>query len=218
MSNKTLNNATLELTQKIQMHFPRDIDPEILRVWNGQSKEKITAVAMEIFGRLPQKPSILEFIGTVKIPATTEKFIAEDRFVIDRSDSAPVKIFYLGDNFKKWFLGKIEKPIEETILRCQKLRKSSVDDLIIAELGGKKKAETTLTEMFSLMERQPNDEDGILLTNGIFYIRDINGVLCAVGCGWDGGGWLVYASSVDASVRWFGGSQVFSRNPSESQS
>ena len=59
----------------------------------------------------------------------------------------------------------------------------SVDGPILAELGGEAKAETTLTEVYSLMEAQKNGENGPLLTNGyanIFYVRDVNGALRAV--------------------------------------
>jgi hypothetical protein len=90
-----------------------------------------------------------------------------------------------------------------------------VDGPIIAELGGEEKSETTLSEMFSLMEKQGKGEDGVLLNNGyanIFYIRDLAGVLRAVGVRWGGGGWGVGADSVGGPDRWDGGYRVFSRN------
>lgn len=43
MSDKALNPATLELTQKIQLHFPREIQANSLRAWNGASAELLTA-------------------------------------------------------------------------------------------------------------------------------------------------------------------------------
>lgn len=36
--------------------------------------------------------------------------MAKDRFVIDTSSNAKAKISFLGDNFKAWFLGKVEEP------------------------------------------------------------------------------------------------------------
>ncbi|GBE17095.1 hypothetical protein BMS3Abin15_00931 [bacterium BMS3Abin15] len=126
---------------------------------------------------------LLEFVGTAIISAIAKKFIAKDNFIVDTSKKAKVKISYLEDNFRENFLGKTEEAIPEIVLRYHKLRKSSVDKPILAELGGKEKAETTLTEMFALMEKQGNGESGCLLTNGyanIFYIHDVNGVLWAV--------------------------------------
>ncbi len=52
MSDKaTLSNAELELTQRIQMHFPRGVlSAEILKQWNGCPAEIITAVITRAFG------------------------------------------------------------------------------------------------------------------------------------------------------------------------
>jgi hypothetical protein len=151
-------------------------------------------------------------IGTVTVPATG-KLVAREKFVKDMSRKAAVKISYLGDNFSEWFLGKVEEPCPETTLRYAKLNRYSVDGPILAELGNT--AETTLAQIYALMERQPNGEDGVLLTNGyanIFYVRDINGALRAVYMGWKAGGWDVYAFSVADPFGWFGGISVFSCN------
>jgi len=163
-------------------------------------------------------PSILELVSTIVVNATTGKFVAKKKFVRDTGHEAKVKISYLGDNFTEWFLsgsGKTEDPISEQTLRYHKLRKSSVGGPIITELGGEAKAETTLSEMFSLMEKQKNGESGPLLNNGwwnIFYIKDQNGVLRAVDVFWLGDGWGVSAYSVEYPIGWDGGRQVFSRN------
>ncbi len=164
--------------------------------------------------------SILEFVSTVSIPATAGPFVAKEKFV--RGTGRKAKIGCLGDNFTAWFLngdGKTEDPISEQTLRYAKLRKASVDDPIIAELGGKAKAETTLAEMFSLMEKQGKGENGVLLNNNyvnIFYIKDKNDVLRTVHVFWDDGGWGVDASSVEYPHKWYGGIQVFSRSSSGS--
>ena len=162
--------------------------------------------------------SILELVSTVGTSATTSKFVAKDRFVVNTKRNAPVKISAVWDNFTTWFLsgkGKTEDPISEQTLRYHKLRQSSVDGPIITELGGEAKAETTLSEMFSLMEKQKNGEDGVLLNNGyanIFNIKDQNGVLRTVLVSWDDDGWFVNAFSVEYPSLWDAGSQVFSRN------
>ena len=163
-------------------------------------------------------PLILGLVSTIVVPATTGKFVAKDKFVVNTKRNAPVKISVVWDNFTELFLsgsGKTEDPITEQTLRYHKLRKSSVDGPIIAELGGAEKSETTLSEMFSLMEKQKNGEDGVLLNNGyanIFYIKDQNGVLRAVYVCWGDDGWYVVARSVEGPSGWGGGYQVFSRN------
>lgn len=161
--------------------------------------------------------NVLELIGMIVVPATVSKFVAKEKFVRGTGHKAKVKISYLGDNFTSWFLngdGKTEDLISEQTLRYHKLRQSSVDGPIIPELGGAEKSETTLSEMFSLMEKQKNGESGPLLNNGrwnIFYIRDQSGVLRTVSVDWDDGGWFVDAYPVENPYEWYCGCQVFSR-------
>ena len=164
------------------------------------------------------RTNLLEPVSTIVIPATTGTFVAKEKFIQDTGRKAKVKISYLGDNFTAWFLsddGKTEEPITEQTLRYGKLRKSSVDAPIITELGGEAKAETTLTEVFSLMEKQATGEEGVLLNNGwanLFYVKDQSGVLRTVRVSWGGDGWRVNADSVENPDRWGGGRRVFSRN------
>lgn len=158
---------------------------------------------------------ILELLGTVIIPATTEKFVVRDYI----SKLRKKREVYVGSNFENWFFNKTVEPISKSELRYHKLRKNSVDDPIIAELGSEAKAETTLAEMFVLVEMQANGESGVLLTNGyanIFYVRDINGVLRTVCCYWHVGDWRVHANPVEDPHACNDGGQVFSRNSCES--
>lgn len=160
-------------------------------------------------------------ISTVTIPATTEKFIVKDKFKVDISKKANVKISYTGDNFNAWFGEKIKEAFSGGILYGRKLNKNSVDGPILSELGGQEKAETTLSEVFAMMECQATGKPGELLTNGyanIFYVRDITGTLRAVDVIWLGDGWCVRADSVEDPDEWDAGRQVFSRNSSVPQS
>ena len=112
--------------------------------------------------------------------------------------------------------GKIEEPIAETVLSCHKLLKASVDGPIISELGGEAKAEMTLAEVFSLMEKQKHGENGVLLNNGhanICYVRDVKGFLRSVVVYVNDSGWCLAADQVGPSNTWRAGYQVFSHNP-----
>lgn len=185
---------------------------EVVRdVLSGRARVIIQEIIQKI------EDGILEFIGTTFIPATTCKFVAKKKFVLDIGSTAKVKISCLGDNFISWFLkgdGKIEDSISEQALRYAKLRKASVDGPIITELGGEAKAETTLSEIYALMTKQGSGEKGALLHKGwwnIFYVRDQNGVLRTVFVYWCDDGWRVGASSVENPGGWHGGRRVFSR-------
>jgi hypothetical protein len=191
------------------------------RMWaNGQ--------ATQVAESKPALPSPLELLllplGTVLVSPTTSLFVAKDNFKL-KVDGGICS--YLGDNLKAWFLkgkGKIEPPFAGSTLQYAKLRKAATDmpqnpgkQAIIPELGGEAKAETTLSEMFSLMEKQKNGEDGVLLNNGyanIFYIRDGALVLRTVVVSWHGEGWSVCADSFEGAYGWGDGDQVFSRNSS----
>lgn len=165
------------------------------------------------------KDSILNWLGTTKTSATTKKFVAKDKFT---KDSKEVKFYFYGiwNNFTNWFLAgdsKTEEPLGEQELRYGNLIKISADSPIIEELGGEAKAETTLTELYDLLKKQANGEEGVLLINdgyaNIFYIRDTAGVLRAVYVFWHGGdGWCVRAYSVEDSLEWLAGCRVFFRN------
>jgi len=177
----------------------------------------VAAVSRDEFRRLlellPLNPPLLEPIGTVGI-AATGAFVARERFAIDASRKAKVKISYLGDNFEAWFLDKVEASAQGVMLRYARLIRSAPDEEIRREIGAEHE-ETTLAAIYALMERQPNGESGVLLTDGranIFYVRGATGTLRAVYARWDGDGWLMSACSVSGPIGWDDGFRVFSRN------
>ena len=189
---------------------------KIQAIWNMVGGEEMVDALIQGRAKLEVKlVQILNWIGTTTISATTEKFVAKDKF---RKDSKEVKFYGIWNNFTEWFLsgnGKIEEPIDEKELRYGKLIKYSLDGPIVEELGGEAKAETTLTELHDLLKKQANGEEGDLLTNGyanIFYVKDTSGVRRAVVVDWYGDGWRVFAHSVEYSGDWDAGDRVFSRN------
>lgn len=198
----------VEFQMAVLRALPRDINQEVADGW----RENGEALAKNLRGVLT-KPELLAPLGTVIVSATAGKFITRDRFVMNTEHNAPVKIVSVGRNFLEWFLGKIEEPATETILHYARLAHVSVDGPIIVELGDI--AETTLSQIYALMKRQRNGEDGVLLNKdyqNIFYVRDVNLALHPVSVGWGGDGWFVGASSVEGSRSWNSGDRVFSRN------
>lgn len=159
---------------------------------------------------------LLQFVTTISV-AASKKFVTADHFTINMNDDAVIKISHIGDNFKKWFLDKVEEERDTTTLSSYKITKNCLDKPIIEnELGGEDKAETTLSEIYYLLKLQPQGETGTLLTDGywnIFYVKDNSGELQAVGVYWDTAylGWEVGAREI-TSPGWGSGVQVFSRN------
>lgn len=163
----------------------------------------------KLLGLRSINPSILEPVGTVVIPATTELFVAREKFVVNTG----ANIRYIGNNFSTWFSAKVEVPMSGATLRYANLLKPSVDGPIMDELGDAK--ETKLAEIHVLMERQAKGKGSVLLTNGwanIFYVNDESGTLRAVGVYWRGDGWGVDVRQVASPFGWDGGHRVFSRN------
>ena len=157
--------------------------------------------------------SILTLLGTITVP-TQSKFVVHDHFKLDTSKNAVVKIGYIWNEFTAWFNDLVEGETPEQELKYHKLEEDSLDERILQELGDK--AETKLSQLFALLKKQPNGEDGALLTNGytnIFYVHDASGELRVVGVLWNAGFgyWIVRAYELGDSRVWRAGARVFSQ-------
>jgi hypothetical protein len=118
---------------------------------------------------------------TLVISVTTTPVVAHERFALNGSQNASIRIVDIDGIFKEWFLNKIEEPAATKVLRASRLCNASKDGPIIAELGGEKKAESTLTKIFACMELQADGKRQPLLTNrheNIFYVRDQYSPIC----------------------------------------
>ncbi|MCC6934110.1 MAG: hypothetical protein IT406_00215 [Candidatus Yanofskybacteria bacterium] len=157
--------------------------------------------------------NLLHLVTTNPVPAV-KRFAASDHFKVGTSKKAAVRIGYLGDNFKKHFLAKVEVNVPATTLVFSTLTRSSLDAPILAELGTQ--AQTTLASLWECLKAQGHGQPGTLLTDGrwnIFYISDANGNPWAVCASWHVGygDWRVFAYSVDYPGEWDGGGRVVSR-------
>lgn len=204
-------------------NLPREMESELALDYadNGETlatilRESLTRENLnQKLAALGKKGLLLIPEGTVTVAPSNAPFVARDHFRVNTTTTGWVKIAYLWDNFRDWFLEKAEESFAGSTLSYGKLSRASMDGPIIAELGGETKAETTLAELFALMEQQPNGETGPLLTNGyanVFYIRDVNAVPRAVDVHWRGDGWDVCADAVTNPIVRSGDRQVFSRN------
>lgn len=147
-------------------------------------------------------------------PAEKRRFVAKETFFGETA----VKIAYLSPGFTKWFEAAVEESVLEATLVPFNLNEAAAGSAIIADLGGEDRAEVALSQIWRLLERQPNGEEGVLLTNGyanIFYVRNITGVLVVVTVVWIAlkNGWQVYAGSLGGCPRFLdldGAWRVFS--------
>ncbi len=201
-----------ELTMKEYVRVDRDLREKILGP-DGEEWWKNLKKFLRREETWGQK-GLLASIGTITVPAM-DKFTARDCFVVDTSDGAEVKIGYVGNNFKSWFLDKVEEPKGETRLSYHRLCKASPYGSILEELGDE--SDTTLADIWELLKLQPQGGGGVFLTNGgatVFDVPDINGVFRAVYVYWGrcGADWGVNAYSADLPFVWREGRRFFSRN------
>lgn len=161
----------------------------------------------EALDRYLDSRRLLEAVTSVTVALVDQPFVVADHFKVDVSEKAIVKISYLGDNFKEWFLGQTIQCHNGYSVNISRLKRVSVDGPIVAELG--QNYETDLATVFHFMSQQPKGEKGVLLINRYANIFYINGR--AVYVFWLGGGWRVHALPVVHPRPWSVGYQVFSR-------
>ncbi len=97
------------------------------------------------------------------------KFVVIDKFVVDISGKARVKILRLSRRFQDWFLNVVEDlPSATKLVPTIVLTSHAFDSDIIAALRDVTKSIVSLGEIFALMESQPDGPKsgpGPLLTN-----------------------------------------------------
>ena len=161
--------------------------------------------------------SVVVPVGTVTVAAVTTPFVAKNHFVLNIEPSADVRISYLGETFRMWFLEKVEESFPGSTLSYGNLSRESADEYIVAQLGGERKAATTLGELFSVLRSQKNGAGVPLLMNGfanVFYIRDTSASLRVVYAYWGDAGWRVKARSIANQDTWDERDRIFSREGS----
>ena len=155
---------------------------------------------------------ILRPLTTVSVSAVPE-FRAADKFRVGETVDGVKVSRYMGDNFKEHFLLKVEENVNAVEIRVHELLRNSRDLGIRAEIG-EEREETTLAHLWELLKLQGNGQQGVLLTDrrtNIFYVRDVKGILWAVGADWGGDGWRLDAHSVEDPYEWGAGRHVCSR-------
>ena len=158
------------------------------------------------------QPPLLELVTTIPVPAVI-RFAAADHF--QHGEEVKGVKCYLWSNFLERFGNKVEENVDRCIIHVHKLLKNSRDLGIRAAIG-EEYEETKLAHLWHLLSLQPKGEAGTLLVNGwanIFYIRDAEDFLWAVGAHWLASSreWNLRASSVEYPGGWRAGYFVFSR-------
>ena len=134
---------------------------------------------------------------TIDVQASPGNFVVKDRFALNMERRDRLLIAYFAGHFSQWFDGKVEGPVAASTLRYYELQRDAGDTSILDSLGGEAAVETTMTEVYALMDRQRSGQGGILAINGfgnIFYVRDQANALRVVYVHWCDDAWGVEAS------------------------
>ena len=174
---------------------------------------------------LTEPHGLLRLYKKVMVPAIPGPFVASEKFTVNTSDSAEVKISGVGSNFKAWFLdcgkGVYSGPSKAIKVRCHILRRlgtdlpqPSNDGCILQECHGRGLTEMSLPSVFTLISMQPRGENGILSKRheNRFHVADKNLDLRTVSVSWTPDGWFITAKPLDDIKPANAGAQMFSRN------
>lgn len=149
---------------------------------------------------IPIKPRLLEREAMIKV-AGAEKFVAADHFVIGKDG-----IIFLGGNFQKMFLGKVETDVQPATIRIHRLAEASLDDPIRAELGSDRE-EIALAHFWTVFKKRSTSADWFFA-----HICGTDGDIWAVHAGtFDGKDWSIEAFSVKFPLSWSSDGLVLSR-------
>jgi hypothetical protein len=180
-------------------------DEELRRIQtDGSLRRKLAELIVAV-------PKFLKQVATAQVTGT-QKFVAAEMFGPNNPDGIQ---FYLGDNFKKHFLKKIEENVQPANITIHLLEKNSRDPEIMVELGQEKR-NIFLAHFYQMIRTQPTGQEGKLLVSGranIGYISDNEGNVWAVYAFWnsDYREWYVNADSVERQGGWSAGLQVLSQ-------
>lgn len=154
---------------------------------------------------------LTRLLGVAPMPGTP-RFVAARHFRESIAHGARAKILWIGRNFRRHFLDKVEENVRPTEIGIHRLRRSAHDPSIIAGIG--ERFETQLAHVWWMLSRQPNGENGALALRGVpnvFYVRAASGTLWAIDVVWSGAGWEIGASAIDDPRPWGAGRQIMSR-------
>jgi hypothetical protein len=167
-------------------------------------REAVTDAVISVVGEI--SASRLRFVSTAPV-AASEDIVLTEQLLNERFN-----IRWLGDNFRKLFLGKTLKGAPAVNLDLHQLVENSTNQQISDELGDK--AVSPLAYLLSLVEQQKQGGAGTLLTNGYanLIIVEVDGAVWVVYVPWpsDYGYWDVDADPIGDPFCWHAGCQVVS--------
>lgn len=191
---KTYSKQTAKFLAVVAENMP-EISSERMQelIENPKALQKVLRDAFRL--------ALLKLIGSFETPAI--HFVAKDKFKINTSSKAEVKISHMSEDFKSLFVDGVAEDTEATTLNIHQLQQSSLDAPILAELGDRVPIKRgQLYEYLRTASRE---------VWHVAYLVGNDGNLWAVYFRWGGGGWRLLVCSVESSDEWREGRRFVSR-------
>ena len=139
--------------------------------------------------------------------------VGTERLVVDEKSLADANIGQTNENFKRFFIGKIEENVATTVISIDHLEGGPLDGEILVELGYR--AEMKLVYLFELTKNQFAGDFGYLTNGGypnIAYAVGNDGRWWGLEIMWDSGNkwWIINATYVNIYSARGAGCQVIS--------
>lgn len=168
-------------------------------------------------GELGERAVFEPSTTTVEVPALEEMQVSK-ALKRHRRRRKPGRIYHTGSNFRLCFGDMVVPTQPAMIVQFRELAHRCRDGEIIPALGGATQAETTLSQIFWLIEEQLYGRSQMLSGEvcNQFYVRDDSGHLRIVLVLWIGVVWNVYAEIIDTYL-WGSGRRIFFRAPPSPQ-
>jgi|GEM_PF-2685756 len=227
MSNKDLTSAELEVTQKIQMHFPRGLSAKTLGLINGcpvnELTEALRAMIENIGTKCQKVMSKFKSIVASFTVATVDKIKVSDcftdkiwvyrdgdwdRWLTKLTPATPAgkpAVYELTEN------GPTVKGMAQFVLGTTEYDIAKLAKALVA--NGKTFSPKQVDD---LVIRFVKGEKAIGLNDNsyanLFFVHDDDGNVFVAGVGLGSGGWCVGVYRLDSDSGWNAGRRFFTRN------
>lgn len=201
---KDRQKQTGKFLARIAENLP-EMSAEVMQRWIDDPKG-----LQDYLQGLGQESDLLKFIGTASVPGVERAAVSG---LLKKAN-----VGWTGQNFDRVFKDVVGADIPKLELNIHELKKCSVDDPILKELGGKELAGIHIVSFLNFLTERPNNPEGIV--GYIAYCIGLDGELWAVRAHWRGVGrdwdgvdrhWYVGACSVRFPFEWGSGYRVLSR-------
>ena len=193
--NAMFDRQTKRFCSAVVDALPSEVPEDVMQGWIDNPK----ALQKFLRGLISFDSDLLKFMESVAVEGA-------DMFVVDDQALKKANVGWTSQNFNRLFKGKVEMGVSQAELNVHELKRESMDEPIIKELGGENRVKIHAATFLNFLKGRQGGWR-------VAYILGNDGKLWAVRARWSGIHcyWVVEARSVGRLFRWSAGDQVLSR-------